>query len=100
MRARTPGTKVHLTGDTSTTDDMRDGTLAAMRIDYAFWCTDDVYNMGNDEASDAARMVGAAHDIPYHNDTTNSGMMFDREVADAFASPNALVLNPGEEISL
>ena len=53
------GVKVYATGDTSTTDEMRDGTLAAMDIDYAFWCSDGVYNMGNEEAAEAARMVGA-----------------------------------------
>ena len=94
------GTSVYLTGDTSTTDDMRGGTLAAMHIDYAFWCTDGVYNMGNDEAAEAARMAGAAHNIPYHNDTSNSGEMFDCEAAEKFAAPNAMVVLPGEEVSL
>ena len=94
------GVKVYATGDTSTTDDMRDGTLAAMCIDYAFWCTDGVYNMGNDEAAEAARMVGAAHNIPYHNDTSNAGEMFDRDAAELFDAPNAMVVLPGEEIGL
>ncbi len=44
------GTSFYATGDTSTTDDMRNGTLAAMQLDYAFWCSDGVYNMGLDEA--------------------------------------------------
>lgn len=94
------GTKAYPTGDTSTTDDMRDGTLAAMHIDYAFWCTDGVYNMGNAEAAEAARMVGAARNIPYHNDTSNSGEMFDRSAAADFAAPNKFVMNPGDEITL
>ena len=94
------GVKVYATGDTSTTDDMRDGTLAAMGIDYAFWCTDGVYNMGNDEAAEAAAMVGAKHNIPYHNDTGNSGEMFDRDAAERFDAPNKLVVLPGEEIGL
>lgn len=94
------GTSVYLSGDTSTTDDMRDGTLAAMEIDYAFWCADGVYNMDAREAAEAARMVGAAHDIPYHNSTSNSGEMFDREAAVAFDAPNAMVLAPGEAIGL
>lgn len=94
------GTVVYLSGDTSTTDDMRDGTLAAMGIDYAFWCADGVYNMDAREAADAARLVGAAHDIPYHNSTSNAGEMFDREAAAAFDAPNAMVLAPGEAIRL
>ena len=96
----TNGTSIYLTGDTSTTDDVRDGTLAAMHIDYAFWCTDGVYNMGNDEAAEAARMVGAVHNVPYHNDTSNSGEMFDREAAEKCAAPNAMVMLPGEEVFL
>ena len=94
------GTKVYLTGDTSTTDDMRDGTLAAMGLDYAFWCTDGVYNMGNAEAAEAARMVGAVHNIPYHNDISNTGEMFDRAAAASFTAPNAMVVLPGEEVPL
>ena len=96
----TDGNTIYLTGDTSTTDDMRDGTLAAMGIDYAFWCADGVYNMGAAEAADAARMVGAAHNIPYHNSTTNSGEMFDRDAAEAFGAPNAMVVVPGKAIYL
>lgn len=94
------GIKVYATGDTSTTDDMRDGTLAAMNIDYAFWCSDGVYNMGNEEAAEAARMVGAKHNIPYHNATTDSGEVFDPEAAASFDAPNAMVVLPGEEITL
>ena len=94
------GVKVYATGDTSTTDEMRDGTLAAMNIDYAFWCSDGVYNMGNEEAAEAARLVGAKHNIPYHNATTDSGEVFDPDAAAQFDAPNALVVQPGEEITL
>ncbi len=94
------GVKVYASGDTSTTDEMRDGTLAAMDIDYAFWCSDGVYNMGNEEAAEAARMVGAKHNIPYHNATTDSGEVFDPDAAARFDAPNALVVQPGEEITL
>ena len=96
----TNGVKVYASGDTSTTDEMRDGTLAAMDIDYAFWCSDGVYNMGNEEAAKAARMVGAKHNIPYHNATTDSGEVFDPDAAASFDAPNALVVQPGEEITL
>ena len=54
------------------------GSRAGMRIDYAFWCADGVYNMDSAETTEAARMVEAAHNIPYHNDTSNAGEMFDR----------------------
>jgi len=96
----TDGKKVYLSGDTSTTDDMRNGVLADMGIDYAFWCADGVYNMGNEEAAAAAAMVGAAHNIPYHNSPADSGNTFDVEAAHAFNAPNAMIVQPGEEIDL
>ena len=96
----TNGKKVYLSGDTSTTDDMRNGTLAAMGIDYAFWCTDGVYNMDVTEAAEASRLVGAAHNIPYHNSTTDTGETFNPNAAAAFDAPNAMVVAPGETISL
>ncbi len=94
------GTTVYVSGDTSTTEQMRDGTLKVRGIDYAFWCTDGVYNMGLQEAAEAAAMVGASHNIPYHITTTDSGQVFDRAAAESFAAPNALVVIPGEEIPL
>ena len=96
----TDGMRIYVTGDTSTTDDMRDGTLAAMGIDYAFWCSDGVYNMDTTEASVAAEMVGAKVNIPYHNSTSNQGDMLDADLARSFTGPNALVLTPGEKIEL
>ena len=45
-------------------------------------------------------MVGATHNIPYHNDTSNSGEMFDRDAAERFDAPNKLIVLPGEEIGL
>ncbi len=94
------GTSIYVTGDTSTTDNMRDGTLAAMNLDYAFWCSDGVYNMGSAEAAEAAAMVGAAHNIPYHNSTTDEGERFDRAAAEQFAAPNAMVVYPREDFEL
>lgn len=94
------GTSIYVTGDTSTTDDMRDGTLAGMGIDYAFWCSDGVYNMGTEEASEAARMVGASVNIPYHNSTMGWYPMFDESLAQEFDAPGAMVLLPGEKLGL
>ena len=54
-----------MTGDTSTTEQM--ARMSEMHIDYAFWCTDGVYNMGNEEAARCAELVQAKHNIPYHN---------------------------------
>lgn len=90
------GKSVYVTGDTSTTEQMP--LLAEKHIDYAFYCTDGVFNMGNDEAAKAAEMVGAKHNIPYHNDTSNTGKMFDRAKAEQFNAPNRLIIEPGEEL--
>ena len=38
--------------------------------------------------------------IPYHNDTSNSGWMFDEEKARQFGAPNLMVVLPGEEIRI
>lgn len=92
------GCSVYVTGDTSTTNQMV--RMADMHIDYAFWCTDGVFNMGPDEAAHCAEMVKARHNIPYHNDTSNSGQMFDAEKAKQFPAADFLMLLPGEEIAI
>ena len=40
------------------------------------------------------------YSIPYHNDTSNSGFMFDVEKAKQFPVENLLVVLPGEEIAI
>ena len=92
------GKSVYVTGDTSTTKQMAE--MASMEIDYAFYCCDGVYNMGLEEAAKCAEQVGAKHNIPYHNSTSNSGEMFDRELAEQFDAPNRLIVYPGEEIEI
>lgn len=92
------GKKVYVSGDTSTTDQMRDGTMAEMKIDYAFLCTDGVYNMDNDEAARAAEMIKAVHTIPYHNSTANDGYNFSDKAAEEFAVANKIIVRPGEKI--
>lgn len=92
------GKKVYVSGDTSTTQQMN--RMSEMNIDYAFLCTDGLYNMDNDEAARVAELIGARHNIPYHNDTSNSGEMFDRDKAERWNAPNKLVVMPGETIIL
>lgn len=92
------GCSAYVTGDTSTTDQM--SRMEDMHIDYAFWCMDGVFNMGTEEAARCAEMVKARHNIPYHNDTSNSGLMFDVEKAKQFPVENLLVVLPGEEIAI
>ena len=94
----TNGRKVYVSGDTSTTDQMH--KMSDMHIDYAFLCTDGVYNMGNEEAARAAVLIGARHNIPYHNSTTGKGEMFSLDAAERFAAPNKLIIRPGETIEI
>lgn len=92
------GKKVYVSGDTSTTNQMRE--MLRMNIDYAFLCTDGVFNMGNEEAARVAEMINARHTIPYHNSTSNQGDMFDRDAAERFAARNKMILLPGETIKI
>lgn len=90
------GKSVYISGDTSKTEQM--AQMADMNIDYAFYCCDGVYNMGMEEAAECAELVGAKHNIPYHNTTSNAGEMFDQELAEQFNVPNRLVIPAGGEI--
>jgi L-ascorbate metabolism protein UlaG (beta-lactamase superfamily) len=90
------GRKVYVAGDTSTTKQM--AKMKDMHIDYAFLCTDGLFNMGNKEAAEAAHMIEALHNIPYHNDTSNRGEMFDRDAAEHFDAPNKMIVYPVESI--
>lgn len=92
----TNGKSVYVTGDTSTTEQMP--LLAEKEIDYAFFCCDGIFNMGLEEAARCAEMVGAKHNIPYHNTTDNTGERFDRELAEQFGAPDRLIVFPGEEL--
>lgn len=92
------GQKVYVSGDTSTTKQME--RMSDMHIDYAFLCTDGLYNMDNEEAAEAAHMIKARHNIPYHNDTSNRGEMFDRDAAERFDAPNKMIVLPGETIRI
>jgi L-ascorbate metabolism protein UlaG (beta-lactamase superfamily) len=82
------GVKFYASGDTSTTDDMRSGKLAGFAIDYAVYPGDGFYNMGIEEASECAKLVGARHSIPVHlvpvDDPNDASKLFSREKAEAF----------------
>lgn len=94
----------YASGDTSTTDDMRSGRLAAMRLDYAALPGDGIFNMDLPEASACARLVGARHTIPVHLEPVNAledtEPPFPRERAEAFDAPGKIILEPGESLSL
>lgn len=91
----TDGKTLYASGDTSTTDQMAE--LAARKLDYALFCCDGHYNMGMEEASACAALVGARHSIPYHMVV---GAPFSMEAAQQFQAEGRIILPMGEELSL
>ena len=77
------GVSFYASGDTSMTEDMASGKLAALGLDYAALPGDGFYNMGPEEAAQCARLVGARHAIPVHLVPTHGGepVLFDRATA-------------------
>ena len=92
------GSTVYISGDTSKTPQM--SKMAEMKLDYAFFCCDGQYNMGLAEAAECAKLVGAKHNIPYHNTMNEANDQFDKEKAEQFDAPNKLVVDSGEQITL
>lgn len=90
------GVTIYAAGDTSTTSYMPE-MLAKMDIDYAVLPIDGVYNMGPEEASRCAEIIGAKHSIPVH---MKPGALFDAEMAYSFHCAGRLILTPGTEIQL
>ena len=89
------GVKLYFSSDTSKTAQM--ASFAARKLDYAFLCCDGFYNMGLEEASECAKLIGARHNVPVH---MKPGQLFDRALAEQFKGPNRLIIEAGEEIGL
>lgn len=83
------GLKIYHPGDTSKIPEME--ALASENIDYAFFPIDGEYNMGPEEASECARIIGAKHNTPMHFFSADP-MKFD--------APNLLRMNYGDTIEL
>lgn len=95
--------KFYASGDTSTTDYMRQGKLAQLELDYAALPGDGFYNMGPQEASECAALVGARHTIPVHLvpvHDVNDAVIFDRATAEQFQVEGLIILEPGQELDL
>jgi len=88
-------TKVYIAWDTSTTPQMKQ--LGEWNLDYAFLPCDWKFNMGVEEASEAAKLVDAKHTISYH---LFSWKAFDEETANNFDDKNKLIVRPDTEIEL
>ena len=91
------GISIYVSGDTSITRQMPE--LSKMNIDYAFFCCDGEYTMGMEEAIEAAGLVLAKHNIPYHI-TGEITDYFDRAKAEKFEVNGKMILENGQEINL
>ena len=89
------GIKSYFSCDTGTTKQMSE--FADKELDYAFLCCDGFYNMGLEEASECAKLIGAKHNVPVH---LKPGELFDRGLAEQFTGPNRLIIEAGEEADL
>ena len=98
------GQTFYASGDTSMTDDMRSGKLAAAAIDYAVFPGDGFYNMDVAEASECAKLVAARHSIPVHlvpvSDPNDASQLFSRERAETFQASGRIILAAGDTLDL
>ncbi len=89
------GKTLYFAGDTSKTAQMAE--LKNRNIDYAFLPIDGYFNMGIPEAIECAELIGAKHTVPIH---MAPGKLFDREKAERFTAPSALIVEAGEVIEI
>ena len=87
--------KLYHAGDTSNIPEMEE--LSGQNITYAMLPMDGVYNMGPNEASEAAKRINAKHNIPIH--TGPNGIYSEKNISN-FKAENKLVLKPGDKIEL
>ena len=88
------GIKIYASGDTSKTKQME--TFAGMKLDYALFPGDGLFNMGLEEAAECARIIGAKHNILIHLKPSESV----RKKAEKWDAPNKLIIEPRQEIEL
>ena len=88
------GIKIYASGDTSKTKQME--SFPELKLDYAFFPGDGVFNMGPEEAMECAELVGAKHNTLIH---LLPGANYQKATS-KWAAPNKLILLPGEELSL
>jgi L-ascorbate metabolism protein UlaG (beta-lactamase superfamily) len=90
------GIKLYHAGDTGKIPEMAD--LANQNITYALLPMEGLYNMTPEEATQAAAMIQAKHDIPIH--TMPPPDTYSDAIVARFTSPNKLVVHPNETIVL
>jgi L-ascorbate metabolism protein UlaG (beta-lactamase superfamily) len=90
------GIKLYHAGDTGKIPEFAD--LADHNILYALLPMDGVYTMTPEEATEAAAMIQAKHDIPIH--TMPPPDTYSDAIVARFTSPNTLVVHPDSTIAL
>ena len=88
------GTRVYASGDTSKTEQME--TFVSLQLDYALFPGDGIFNMGPEEASECAGLIGAKNNILIH---LKPGTNY-RKTAEKWTAPSKLILDQGEEINI
>lgn len=88
------GKKIYFACDTSRTEAM-EKELPGEHLDYAFLPIDGIYNMGPEEASQCAALIGAVHSVPVH---MKPGALFDRAEAEKFEASGRVIVEPGETV--
>lgn len=87
------GVSVYHAGDTSMSDGLKQ--IVGKKIDYAMYPVDGTYNMGPEEATEVADMIGATHNIPIHGIDKLYKLQFV-----AFHAKGKMVMNYGQTIAL
>jgi L-ascorbate metabolism protein UlaG (beta-lactamase superfamily) len=90
------GIKIYHTGDTGKITEMAD--LTSLNLDYTMLCMDGVYTMSPEQATTAAAIINAKHDIPIH--TMPPPDSYSDAIVARFTSPNKLIVKPGTAIEL
>jgi L-ascorbate metabolism protein UlaG (beta-lactamase superfamily) len=90
------GIKLYHAGDTGNIPEM--ANLASQNVTYALLPMDSIYTMSPAEATQAAAMIQAKHDIPIH--TMPPPDTYSDDMVSRFTSPNKLVVHPHEIIVL
>ena len=89
------GISLYFAGDTGETEEM--SRMAERKLDYAVLPMDSTYTMDVEETIRCAERIAAKHTIPIH---MAPGKLFDPARAKKFSAPGALIVAPGESISL
>jgi L-ascorbate metabolism protein UlaG (beta-lactamase superfamily) len=89
------GVRIYHAGDTDFIPEMKD--LTAMAIDYALLPIDGTYTMTPEAATEAAKLINPKHMLPIH---MKPGMLWDYHQCMKVTAPMAMLVKPGEEITL